>query len=179
MEINRNGLLYKIAYGYFKNLPEQGNLCPFFWRTIFSFFIVWPIWMPIRLVLGNILAFVLFGYWLTPSACRPINWWPEIKGWRFSPCVILLWSMLVAILCVPVYFLLADWIPNFLRYSANSFHTEGGQVFWCLVTFGMTLIVIGTICSAITKAEWWLVLKAYLKARKEKFCPLITFVAKD
>ncbi|TAK97129.1 hypothetical protein EPO05_00055 [Patescibacteria group bacterium] len=176
MEINRNGLLYKIAYGYFKNPPEQGNLCPFFWRTVFSFFIVWPIWMPIRLTVGNILAFVLFGYWLSPSACHAISWWPEIRGWRFNLGLLLLCSIPVTMIGVVIFWLITDWIPSAFNSTIRFFISDEGRILLSVVATAAAIIFIIVKCSAIRKAEWWLVLKAYLKARKEKFCPLITFV---
>jgi hypothetical protein len=32
---------------------------------------------------------------------------------------------------------------------------------------------------AIAGTEAWQILKAYLRARKEKFCPIITFIEKE
>jgi len=191
LNINKEGVLCKIAYGwgYDKYPPETTNLCNFFWRTLLSFIFVWPFIVLTRIfgwvvrIIGAPIALILWGYrpagpdWrmlgdLSPLPFVPIRRWPKWKGThsRFELVDILIVVGCFGTLCFLVYIVayvfLWKWV--FMGYIYNN--SVGRISTWSVVG----ILTLAVIYSIIRKAEWWQMTTEYFRARKEKFCPIVT-----
>jgi len=160
MTIKKGGLLYKIAYGLNgdSNLPNQTNLCPFFWKLMFMIFLGWPLYYCVILpLLYGILAMYsvigfLFGYRLESEYSMTLircQKWPEVKGYRILPIDFIIGAGLA-------------W---------------GLTLYWLCIVLLVLLVLAAVITGLLKflKTEAWQVLKAYLAAKKAKVCPIIKF----
>lgn len=181
MEINKNGLLYKIAYGWSPSFsPSQTNLCRFFWRVVFSLLVVWPLYgIAILLVFLFINMFFLIGFFFgchptTKEPFAPYRKWPTIKGYRILPVYLVLFAAIA-------YWHQALW--NALVWTWTKPVTGVWDAATLNINIGFavvgSVVLIGLVSYGIYKfqdTDAAKLLKAYLKAKKEKMCPIVRFV---
>src|SRR3989344_5672685 len=180
MKFNRDGFLFRVVYGW-KNksdTPEkkhQTNICSLFWATVFAVLLAWPFiiitsifWWVVRIV-GAIPAMVLFGYkptgysWKShPLSFVPIEWWPKVtiyeKKWHVMPIVLIL---------VLVTFLIGSFVVIVVVFVLR----------YVIVSSVLVMILIIIIMKAPNpkKTEVWRMVTSFVKAKKEKVCPIVTF----
>lgn len=213
MEIKKNTLMYKIAYGWQSEEPFQTNLCQFFWRLVFSLFVIWPPYLTIRAFefliirgVGSIFAVLLFGYrpvnWEKARVqgyrpFEPISWWPAIcdDNYHVMPIMVLLIlsGLLLALWLIGVIVvgetvsqgLLLRYLGSFTEAPATLYNV----IFIPLITGFITIVTVaifilfisvvwlGILVSGefIQKSEWGQIIRAYLRAKKDKVCPIIWF----
>lgn len=187
MTIKRSGFLCKLAYGhifsYTKEPPKMTNLCKFSRRVFFSVLFAWPItiiFSTFLITIGTAFTF-LFGYRLNlfneekfaKEAFVPIG-----KLNKFPPIIILFCAWVI--FCT--YHVYDIW-P--IKLTLNSLDAAAiGTIFSLLMlTF---LFFLAKYCSlvdykkdkktgAITHKQYEFIglIKAYLRAKKERVCPMI------
>ncbi len=187
-------MLYSVAYGYTSRKPLNTNLCQFFWRVVLSLLVVWPLltlWKVVAYGLirgvGSVIAFVLFGCRLTSwkevdfddittlditTLFKQISWWPKYEGVNISLATIFAGLLCIVVICL---------VGAFLVYFAIYRGLVCGVLFANSIAGTLTLSVIGLIVlavvfSIVTKTEGRKVVKEFIKAKKQKVCPLISFV---
>lgn len=181
-ELKRSGMIFKIAYGWTpeENIPSQISLCKLFWRVVWVTPLVWLFLFPLSWLIVSIL-FVLSFLW---NGTRPgvlkgdghqgfieIRRWPTLRGLRLSPGLLII---IVALL-------------HFVWRNREKLSSAGGQLF---KEFAPGLIflgyVIGSVClvvlsslalSYFSNSEAWRLFKAFLRARKERVCPILKIEA--
>ncbi|MCH7758965.1 hypothetical protein IID20_01250 [Patescibacteria group bacterium] len=175
MEIRKDSFVWKVAYGVAGLPPRNPNLCRFFWRFVWMFFIG----IPVTYFLGGLVMGLMFLISL-PFAARPgifsgdignsfvsYRKWPEIKGYRIRP----------------IYFLL----PFVLYYFRSVFFwlADVAVFIFSLMVTNIGLSIIGACVVAfllfysfklLRKTEAYQLTKSYLGAKKQGICPLITFI---
>ena len=189
MKLNKQGSLYKTAYGWSKTQPNHASLCRFFWRVVFSIFPIWPAYACWKLIdwvlirgLGSIPAFVVFGCRLTSwddpekesiFPFKTISWWPRTNDGQpinLASIMLVLFNVFggCLILYMVFYKLFYEWLLLGICFSSplNS----------VITLTSVALCIIGCSSIFITDSEWWKMGKAFLKAKKEKVCPYIDFV---
>ncbi len=171
MEINKNGALYKLAY-FLEDPPEQVNLCQFFWRLVLMIIIVGPICLVVE---------ALFGF--SVNSNRFVVQWPKIRKFPLMPATVLPVLALLYAVCVGLCSL-ATW-ARYGHHNGNIFHAPGVALLLSIICTVLLLALAASapfvyekLDRAISNTEALQVFRAYLKARKEKFCPIITFVDK-
>lgn len=161
MKLKKGGWLCRMT----GHSGEQISLCKFFWRVIYSGLVIWPI-------IGFFWVIVSFGGFLfgkkfsdnsTHGVFAPIKSMPSIFGYRILP--------IYPIICLEIYFNWPESIP-YVLISVFVFSAFG------LLVGGAWLI---SHAESIVKyfrmstPESYQLLKAYLKAKKDKVCPMIEF----
>jgi len=176
-------------------LPNHTNLCPFFWRFILSLFVIWPIviifsWIILRGVC-SLVTIPLFASrptlaWYdpnngeTPHPFKPINTWPRFRGKRILPGVLL--GLLVASGIITMGVVVAGkiiceeastfWIPGIIQIVSN----PGVQMLTTVILlFFTTIFLYFWLSNKIQETSWFILFKIYIKAKKEKMCPIIKF----
>lgn len=166
MQLKKDGWVFKIAYKWQEGSNEKAgkplstNICRVFWLFMFSFFVFWPIIIPVTFTLISL--FYFWGFW----AAQKLNWerngqqmykpydrWPTIHGHR-------IW---------PLNFLLLAGYSTWLYYHWPS----------CLVFTATFIILAIIICAAwffFSKSEISKLFKAYVISWKEKVCIRVDFV---
>ncbi|MCH7758964.1 hypothetical protein IID20_01245 [Patescibacteria group bacterium] len=170
MEIKKDSFLWKVAYFNTPShrQPQSTNLCRFFWRFVWMFFIGVPF---ACLALGIFVGFVFiisFLFALYPTLLKensgkefaPYKKWPRIKGYLLRPIYLLLPLVL--------YYLRSVFLALFTLITTNI----------GLSIMGICMIVIGLIFGfkLLSKTEAYQLTKSYLGAKKQGVCPIITFV---
>lgn len=179
MTISKNSVLYKYTYSWYDK-PEnnQTNLCEFFWRFILAV-TAFPI---LLLILGCITAilctileiiYVAFGFYFPITLPVPdvegqkkITWLPTIKGFRILPIYPL---TIIGLSCL------------FWQYPE-----ETSRIFilllclaivaTCLISFCLLVVSFKKSFGSLKNSSVYQLTIAYIKAKKEHVCPLITFV---
>lgn len=196
MNVNPDGALFKITYGWGK-VPNQTSVCLMFWRALLSLLIIWPWIFGTRLfgwivrIVFAIPAFLLFGHrpagpdWRfkdqLPSELGlpfvPIKWWPRTsKGIMIMPGVIILLIIVAAIIVwVVIYFFLYKFLYGMVTrdfFGGIVFGTTAGL--WIFSSF-MALAFLFILYLYASDTEGWRLFKAFVRAKKNKVCPLVTF----
>lgn len=168
MQLNKNGFVYKVAYGMLTEIsrPDRVNICGIFWRFIIMFFIGWPVNF---LMFAAVWAWIFIWSFLFKAAYVDLKGedtyaliyfkkWPKIRGHRIAP----IWILLAA--AVIVYFekLFSLWS---LVITSSITH-------WIL-GIALLLVFIIYILLGVRKTETAQIFKAYLQAKKDKLCPVI------
>lgn len=191
MELNKN-ILYSVAYGYTKiqKRPNQTNLCRFFWRVLLSAILFWPLFFILDIIIrgfGSIIAFLFFG--LRPTSWKetcfidkekftiyPFKeiswWWRTSDGFYVMPAPIYLLVFFILAVVVLLYegFVLAyhkAFHPGLVFIFSSPLNII---IFFLVIAIALFLIIMETL-----RIEWWKLVKAYIKAKKEKVCPIIYF----
>lgn len=192
MDVKKNGLSYRLAYGWTKKDPEAGNLCTFFWRSLFGLFVAWPaILLSISFgwvvrIIGAPIALIGFG-------CKPagpswrfnmvnddlfpferIERWPKLAGdIHIMPAVVALY--LTCLVGVP--WLLFIFIKHILIEVYRD--PRGALAANIVFTFVAATVSAKTVMWFLTlkrKPEWLRITHEFLRAKKNRLCPMITFV---
>ncbi len=200
MNLSKNSILYKIAYGYSDlfsgNYKQRStNLCFLFWRVLFSLLFIWPIIIlvvPILLAITwLVLTFIMFlfggyakfernfddsetgNYGALVLTFEPISSWPEIMGTKIWPLHIILSCFCFTVCGWTILNIMRDWAA----LSANSFNL-GFKIFLSMILSGFVVILLGLFfknSSKIKAGESYQLFREYFRAKKEKFCPIISF----
>lgn len=177
-EIKKNGLVCKVAFFADKHIPSEIDGCKLFWKFVFMIFGI-----PLGFLAATVMYVFLFGVSF-PFAARPTllkedsaesnapfvryERWPKIKGWRIWP----IWPALFALM---VYYKttslqVASGIINLTVFNSG---------FWFFVA-GVAIFIFGfevfLVIKKIPESEVSKLVKAFLKAKKEKVCPLLKIV---
>lgn len=175
MEIRKGSFLFQIAYGLTpkRQIPDQTNLCPFFWRLVLMMFLAWPFAIIVLVlvtacatILRTVAAIpmaVLFGLKLTSKPWgidngeffageyAQIQRWPKWRGHRILPGAIL--------------------IAGTVLFGA------GWLVYAFPRTTGALLLLVGLFIGSVIflDSQVWKITKEYIRAKTKKVCPAITF----
>lgn len=190
LQINRNGLLYKIAYnhaiGEAIDWPDCANNPCQFVRHILLGLIVWTFQFPVSWVarlIGWFLCF-LVGVWPkskeTPSSeesfyLAPIEWIPKIRGRRIWPIA---WIALPPVLWfVGQRLLTVTWPEDTFGEIGRAAYSSLVLVTKLLVTLVLSVVLI-ILLFWIKKqlGELWAVVWGAIKAAKQRVCPFIEYV---
>lgn len=177
--IKEGSFLFKVAYGATSknNIPNQVNLCRFFWRCVLMFFIVWPIcwtFVGFAILIGSVIG-ILFGYRIDLRNHRatelfvPIKRWPTIMGKRWWPVAIL--EILLGIYFF-YWFLSSVSNPVFMSALCQTvpFVTFAGVI--------LAIILITVSVAWFGQSSVGKMIRAYIKAKKQKICPMIPIIKK-
>ena len=191
MTFKHNGALHRFAYNWDPDSrrakPARTDGCRLFWRSLFALFLAWPCviggrivgWI-VRIVFA-VPAFILFGARPAGPSWRffdqeapslpfvPIKWWPRVKGLRILPGGIILVAALLAVVVIAICLVVITTV----HVTAVIFFTSriGEVVFGLLVLGG----VYGIVYAVYRNTEAWQVVRGFVKAKKEKFCPIVEF----
>lgn len=181
MQIKKNSFAYRVAYRrpfekYFGVYSPKGTttLCQFFWRFMRSLFIVWPIQMTLFVAM-HCLVFLDAEWPNKEGKILPIKGWPKLWGWRIRPGVILL-----------LIFYGWLWVVSPTKTKETTVIGLSGIAAICLV---VVLVVIALKIENKIEAQKknrgervapkdgpFSLFVAFLKAKKQKICPIIEFV---
>jgi hypothetical protein len=193
MKLSANSLVAKVAYGapswcsYSTKVPNQTSLCPFFWRFVVSLVLRWPLLLVCSAVLFllewvvAIPIVLLFGYRpgmrrdaavIVPYTC------PTIRGYRIVPGYVIIGFLLWQVLL-----LLGKCVSPIFRFAVAEAGIWWGSPAFRHVCFGAVmggvfLLVMGIANDALCvlgKSSVMVLVRARLRAAKEKACPIITF----
>jgi hypothetical protein len=193
MKIDRKGWVYKIAYGHcgWGHKPSSRvGLCALVKQFFWSLFVVWP--LAIVFIVAVVIIFAAlaicmyatlygFGFFFAarPQAfdgpgyeiCDFVSYkkWPKIRGFRIIP----IWLLLLVALIANFSAVISEIKSYFVQLAEYTIYSKG---FWMFFGFVAAIIVSAFIRSYIKNNEACQVLKEYLKARKQKFCPTIDVV---
>jgi len=180
MEIKKKSFFIRTAYMLARDedVPESTSLCELFWRFIFMFFIS----IPFICVIGVIVFGFLFIIGL-PFAARPTilngddlgkmlahyERWPKIMGHKVYP----IWVIII------IFALINFSTTMEIIYGITKATILQGN-FWIGVVIIIASIVAfiatcGTI-SRINNSGILEIFKEFLKAKKQKICPIIEIV---
>lgn len=176
MELSKKGWLHKIAYGWYldeNKIPERTNLCRFFWRVLLSSLFVWPF-----VVIVGLVAFLFYFSIATPIGLsmgyKPTLLSSETAG-LFTPAswrsvTKRVWQIFGVALLIGAF----SWLV--WSFSLNAFR------FFSRPTKGRTttLFIFAVIALVVAwhvwrRSEFFQLLKARVKAKKDKVCPIIEF----
>ncbi len=182
MKFKKDGLIRRIAYNWLPSNRDkvitQVDGCSLFWRTLAALIFVWPlIWLTLAggWIIRIVGAPIAFLFAMRPAGA---SWrirtgvWPvpfeEIEGWpRFDDIRL----MPIAVVGVP----LGIWFLTIKIYQGVKFvffTTVYGKAIFALLVAGFLGLILHSI---LKKHEWWRLLLGFLKAKKERFCPVVTF----
>ncbi len=180
MKINRGSWHYRLWTFYFRQLgidiPKQISLCRYFWEMVWTvcvrlpFMVVGAIIMGVVWLVATLLA-PLFGYLPKRELLEYKEYGlPKVRGHKLLPIYPVLAGLLVW------------WSYVAIPESANKplHELEGGAAWYKAFLFGVAAVsVSGLFVWAKTKieeSESWRLLQAFLKAKKERVCPILEFV---
>jgi hypothetical protein len=185
MEFKRSGFVYQVAYGLRSpdNYPMQTNLCRLFWRFVLMLF---P-WV-FLVCFSVVFAIVSYSYGVffaskptifdftedrekraSNAAFVPYKHWPTVAGKRIYP----IWVIAAAYV---IHALLTTDVADSVGHSVGNVVSLMADYFPIVFSvIGLTIIVVYTI-GTIRKSEWLTLVKGYIKAKKEKVCPIVRFV---
>lgn len=174
MKIKKNGWVAKIAYGFTsgRNIPENTNLCKLFWRTLFMLFIGWPFILALLVVAVAAVYFIGFFVASRPtlgmdSDFAPIKKWPKIMGHR-------IWPTSIISLCILVFVI---WHLLPLAIAAVIGWLSANMSIAAMIFVGAFLVIaLGYAIKRFFRSELWKLARAYMSAKKQRFCPIVEFV---
>jgi len=199
MQISRESFWFKVAFRRPLFPKKDGrlqatkgtNLCTFFWRIISGLFIYWPFHFCVKcfalaLVFAIFSAVGLFSFLIAgyvpnnpfgsedDSLIRKVRSWPTFRGKHIWPVTI--WG--------PIFLGYLVWMigPSVLSFLGSKISRVGdflgnapAGTYMVLVAI-FALISLGMIFHHFRKSDGWKIFRAYLKAKKDKVCPIITIV---
>lgn len=171
MEIKKGGFVCQLAYLFRENkeIPSQVNGCQLFTR--FIFFGVFAIFL---LCVGAILFVIGLPFAARPSLCDDDNttavWvhyqsWPRINGHRIYP----LWPILTL-------WMLSNLSATQAVMIGVLHATIFSTTFWLIIGSFVALIVVVMIRIAIKESETVDLVREFIKAKKQKVCPIVKIV---
>ena len=175
MQLSKSHWLYKVAYTLREYQPDQTSLCVFVRALAVSCLVYWPLTFLLLAIMTAGWVIVnpfcwLVGYyfpaiWENECETLPYRRWWTVGGHRVWP----VWFVLAGLVVVGARLVIGDW--------------------WLVC---LTLAILGcwfTVGAALGMPIGWLLYKrpwrnspaaqlavAYLKAKKQRICPLIEFV---
>lgn len=185
MTIRKDGFVCRVAYNHplfgAKKPPEKTSLCKLFWRFLLLGFLGWPLTYTFYTVIMTAFLCIAFFFAHRPTLKGsvlfvPIKWMHGF--WPFWP----------ALVCWYVYSIRTVWTSGFrtkgMTEPLNIFLSEGTVV---LTSCFLAIVIIGASCAGIahlwkkgetvqvkpSEWEWVKISRAYLKARKQKICPIV------
>lgn len=172
MEINKSSWLCKLAYGIeeTEEQPDKTTLCAFFWRCVYMFFIGWP-WFVLMSIIMILVAGVL-GFFTAErpdynnesgELTVPYKHWPTVEDRGEKVRIYPIWVLAEFV----VVYLLTRGIINYPLYALS---VVGGIIISALGIGGLTYALTWLCDSQVGS-----LIKAYLKAKKQKVCPIIRF----
>ena len=202
MDIQRYGFWHELGFETPLLDPVmrgEMSLCIFVWRCVFGLLIGWPliglknafIWclIGIAAVVVTPVAF-LFAHRIpvlksdtTPKFTVPIKNWPLVGGHRILP----IWFVGVAYVAACGFGIRHICIESYAFVTSGELTTVLGLVDPYTVSMIMFLVgVIGIAAGLIiipnmiinkaVRSEGWKILVAYIKAKKDKVCPMVKAV---
>lgn len=169
--------MFRIAYAFTKKeqLPKQTTLCSFFWRLVAMAiglallnFMAWTVFFGIAIPL----AFLVAGHKLALDGedfFVPIKRWPKFRGHHIWPGAVLLIGAASTIVSFGIW-RIGHLIPLLIAWLETNI--ELPFVFWgTLVVMIPILTVIGF--RKFTESSAGQLTRDYLRAKKEKVCPII------
>lgn len=179
MQVKKERFVFKTAYRFMSkdDRPNQVNICRLFWRFILHLFILIPgAYGIFGIVVGSLyVAGFLFchkpdfdvladSYRRGRSCWISCEKWPTIGGHRIWPATVL------AIIGISLH-IAYKWqaYPGFLVAVDSFLNRYLGRSCYLYLPLISTLI-IWLIYRAIRKTEFWFILTAYLRAKKDKLC---------
>lgn len=175
INVSRKSFVYRVARGQVLE-DKQKSLCSFFWRCLLMLFIGWPLLGALWLFTAGIA--VLFAGIPTSDVLEPdapwerlfkkIAPWPTFRGHRIWPITILLigWLGHVLYLCPELAIALAGiaFVTAFFVLCEKALNRVAS---WRKARKEKV---------AHHEPSVWRLILAWLKAKKQKVCPLIEFV---
>lgn len=195
MDIKKKGFLYKFIYGHiFADKPEkEESLCKMVWLIPVAL-VCWPVSFVVVVSGAGVIAFVQLLVILATGTMLPLS--NKVKGpipikyWPFKTKdgenIALLWA--VDFLCRLLYRIFKIptliFVPPLMIWGVYSFSSAFARlssgytenVFLLIFNVLFLIMAILGACGRYSKTEWWQVAKAYIDARKKKFCPTVRFV---
>jgi hypothetical protein len=175
--------------GEYPNLPMQTNLCRYVSRTIF-----YPIPIALAVValvctaVGIVVIFNaftilsgtgVFGGFVGNDDIPPAS--DEYKMmWFFPHISVGTWQLPMYAFVLPLYVLLIAAVVVYMHPSTSLVYAGYGMAGLCALVLlcGIGAIIVDG-CRRVRRWEGWMLFRAYLKAKKEGVCPLITFDEPD
>ena len=180
MKICKKGFVYKVAYVLSSKPPERTNLCRLFWRFILFFFVVWPLVVTLitiititQLICAPFLFLftrrpIFFGFFERELRISvPFKKWPKIFGKRVWPIVPLSIAGLIYLISLMSA---ATWKST----GVYSLWILGGAVA-ILITMFLVMIIV-ELLKGTRKSESWQLFSGYIKAKKNRVCPIVEIV---
>lgn len=164
MKIRRSGWVYRMAYPEWCSdyQPDRLSLCSLFWRLLAMILIVHLIIVSVLQIIGFFFAHKV-NFSNSRKLYEPYESWPEIRGHRVWPISILALAGSILILV-----------------NASEVAIACGKIIAVVVglttiALGITFFITGGI-PAVRKNEAVRVAVEYVKAKKQKVCPLVKVV---
>jgi hypothetical protein len=189
MEIKKSGLIFKLAYGNPNHYIHsfETNLCQII-RNIISNLFTNTI-LGILKAIGYVLLFAIegivffLGFWF---ARRPAVFkgeerafktrltvgyktWPTFKGWRIYP----IWILIIFMVFINRVGIVLSIKSNAISAAQHSILLPN---FWFGLGVCVVLILIACMTKTASESETFVVFRAYLRAKKEKVCPMVKIV---
>ena len=167
-EIEKRSLLYKFAYPL-PNHDRQTSLCAFIPRCVYSLFVIWPFLILAMIMLLLSLAVMAFGASLFgrkididgSSDFYPIEKWPKPFGIRAWPFLLIL-----VFIAMTVIYSLQNYLLGLLF----------NKIFWIVLLVLGFIVTFVLLLAVLTKSKIYMLFKEWIRAKKNKYCPVIYFV---
>lgn len=185
MKISENSLLLRWVYLpriiNRNSLPERINLCPFFWRMVFSPIVnlLFMIFVALRWIWRAL-------NWVLRVLNGEVDWLPRPFEMNFS---LIGYSVFMGLMSIEIWFIAsvwggAGWKFNPFDYFGQSLEGEimiiGFLIFtvFHIIAIGVLIFLpIMALSGTIKKTEVVQVTKEFISAKKRKICPEIEIVS--
>jgi len=169
MVIHKNSWHYKVwKFSYTlmdRRAPEQTNLCQYFCRIFlyvpFIFFAVFSVMIvggSILVVFPNIITILLGLGILIPVMDNTGKNPYRLHSFKFGQ--IPLWTIVCPLWLLIILMILTGFYPLYIAYV--------------LIGVAMIFLLLSAMARLVIATDWSIV-KEYIKAKKHKVCPIITF----
>lgn len=183
MTFKHGGALHRVAFNWLPSWrdepPTKVTICRLFWLTVMALTIMWPLLVITRVIgwgvriVGAIPALLLFGYRPAGPSWRfgpgddgalpfePIKRWPQVEGMHVMPAIPLIALAIVIGVCGGVWTGLGKLVGPDYRL-----------IILGVAGAGVALLIVSQIYQ---KSESWMMLRAFLRSIKQRFCPIVEF----
>ncbi|HEY4511691.1 MAG TPA: hypothetical protein VJH55_02520 [Candidatus Paceibacterota bacterium] len=172
MELDKSSWIFKVAYGLDEKYdrPQQVSLCLLFWRFWTHLLFWWPIGIVVMTTLIVATSTVGFFFGYRPSTAKGEDFYvqyplPRVFGLR-------LWPISLITLIATAYYLPGITMRT-VEWVSSAPKNINLSTFWWITGF--------LLCSFLTRMVWkflgtetWKMCKEYVKAKKQKVCPIVT-----
>jgi len=194
MTLKKGSFICKVAYGLNDKVPGQVSLCKLFRRFMFWFFVVWPVLIALAaflIVIFSIGAFVFVGKRIDFGA-KTDDFVPIPYLHKLPPIIFIVAGWLIYSVVYSIIYQMNPMSPGGYINNYGLTALVGDIITMVVLAIGLFVTGVGLLFEGYGKLKMMrtkraaiptkpsrlresvVFIKAYLKARKKKVCPIIT-----